>query len=351
MNTLGFPGINLLLLHNVSLVASKLSGIVGDKRLGYNQQERCPTAMPSVRIRRYIPTDFPALAQLAVHAGSSPETACGQPDVASTDEFHSDYGHRNLERESWVLEDDLGNVVGFVAAQERRGVFVVDGPIVAPSHRRQGYGRRLMLHIQQDALASGAHEVEVGVRSTNVAGAEFLASLGVTPSREIFVYEAHTRHSPDVTLASGYVLADLKPRHLLPFLMVMHECFPGYRLPSNPQRLFEPDRMKIVLVLDAESKMAGAVTAFFYPEDGHGYLYHLGVSEAHRGKGLAHALLKTATDWLWDTHHPRLIGVSTSDDLGARERLFIPLGFTLQYSLRYGRKTLFEANALNDVAT
>jgi GNAT superfamily N-acetyltransferase len=130
--------------------------------------------------------------------------------------------------------------------------------------------------------------------------------------------------------------------------MVMHECFPGYKLPSNPQRLFEPDLMKIILALDPEGRVAGAVTAFFYPEDGHGYLYHLGVSEAHRGRGLAHGLLTTACDWLWETHQPHLIGVSTSDELGARDRLFGPLGFSLQYSLQYGRKNVAGASALHE---
>jgi GNAT superfamily N-acetyltransferase len=292
------------------------------------------------RIRRYEPADFPALASLAVEASSAPETACGQPDVASVAEFEVDYAHRPLEQEAWVAVDARGVVVGFTAGQTRGGVLMVDGPIVAPAHRRQGIGRALYQRLEQDAEAAGAHLVEVGVRSTNAIGDAFLGAIGCGTHREIYVYEAHSRMRVEPRLPAGYHIEDLKPRTLLPFLMVMHECFPGYRLPSTPQRLFEPERMKIVLASDAAGRVAGALTAFYYPEDGHGYLYHLGVSEAHRSKGLARGMIVAACDWLWDTHRPHLIGASTSIELGARQRLFHPLGFALQYSLRYARKAL-----------
>ena len=308
--------------------------------LGYNQREvHLPMTAP-FRIRRYEPADFPALAALAVEASATPETACGQPDVASVAEFEVDYAHRPLEEEAWVAVDPGGAVVGFTAGQTRSGVLMVDGPIVAPGARRLGIGRALYQRLEAEAVAAGVELMEVGVRSTNAVGDAFLSAIGCGKHREIYVYEAHARVRAEPQIPAGYHIEDLKPRTLLPFLMVMHECFPGYRLPSTPQRLFEPERMKIVLAIDATGRVAGALTAFYYPEDGHGYLYHLGVSEAHRGKGLARGLIVAACDWLWDTHGPHLIGASTSIELGARQRLFHPLGFALQYALRYARKPL-----------
>ncbi|MEB3195745.1 MAG: GNAT family N-acetyltransferase [Candidatus Sericytochromatia bacterium] len=292
----------------------------------------------AVRIRRYQPADFESIAQLAVDASAQPETACGQPDVASVAEFQTDYGHRALESEAWVGESADGQVVAFAAGTTRRGVVLIDGPIVASGWRGQGLGRSLFERISDEAAEQGVEWLEVGVRSTNQRGDDFLETLGCETCREVFVYESHQPARGEFLVPEGYSLADLKPRSLLPFLMVMHECFPGYRLPSTPQRLFEPDRMKIMLVLDPADQVAGAVTAFFYPEDGHGYLYHLGISEPHRGKGLARALLAHASNWLWEAHQPHLIGLSTSDDLTLRQKLFHPLGFALQYSLRYRRR-------------
>jgi GNAT superfamily N-acetyltransferase len=290
-------------------------------------------------VRRYAPADFDAVAALAVLASASAETACGQPDVASTAEFEADYGHRALEREGWVaIAADA--VVGFAAGQLRNGVVLVDGPIVAPGWRGRGVGTALFARVEADAAEAGAEAVETGVRATNTRGEAFLMARGYAPNREIFVYEAYERVRSEAPVPPGYTLVDLKPRHLVPFLMLLQECFPGYRLPSTPQRLFEPDKMKIFLVLDGQERVAGAITAFYYPEDELGYIYHLGVSEPHRRRGLARVLLGAACDWLWDDHAPKVIGASTSDELGARRALFEPFGFALRYALRYARKGL-----------
>lgn len=291
-------------------------------------------------VRRYRPADFDALAALAVAASASADTACGQPDVASAAEFAADYGHRALDQEAWVAAAPNGAVVGFAAGQLRNGVVLVDGPIVDAAWRGRGIGTALFARVEADAGETGAAAVETGVRATNVRGEAFLRRCGYEANREIFVYEAHERVHAEAALAPGYQIVDLKPRHLLPFLMVMQECFPGYRLPSTPQRLFEPDKMKIFLLLDGQDQVAGAITAFYYPEDELGYIYHLGISEPHRRRGLARALLTAACDWLWDEHAPKIIGASTSDELGARRALFEPLGFHLRYSLRYSRKAL-----------
>jgi GNAT superfamily N-acetyltransferase len=122
--------------------------------------------------------------------------------------------------------------------------------------------------------------------------------------------------------------------------MIMHECFPGYRLPSTPQRLFEPDKMKIFLALDEADKPVGAVTAFFYPEDRIAYIYHIGITAPYRRSGLGRALLLSATDWLWETHNPRFVGLSTSDSAGVRRSLYERVGFELQYGLRYLQKAI-----------
>lgn len=295
--------------------------------------------MAAYAIRRYERADFDSVAGLAVEASASPATACGQPDVASENEFAADYGHRPLETEGWVAESS-GVVVGFCAGQVRNEVVLVDGPIVSALWRGRGIGTALFGKVEDDATAHGAQAIEIGVRATNVRGWAFLASRGYEPNREIFVYEAHARKRVCFPSAEGYLLTDLKPKHLLPFLMVMQECFPGYRLPSTPQRLFEPDKMKIFLATGAKDQVAGAITAFYYPEDGIGYIYHLGVAEAHRRRGLAHMLLVAACDWLWKEHQPTFIGVSTADALGVRRHLFEPLGFGLRYSLRYSRKAV-----------
>lgn len=293
-------------------------------------------------LRRYRPDDFHAVAALAVLASSSPETACGQPDVASVDEFQADYGHRNLEAEAWIAEQD-GQVVGFAAGSVRNQTLAIDGPIVLGPYQRQGIGSAFFKRLEEDARNQGALYTQSGVRATNEHGQRFLARHGYEPLNQIYVYETHRPLTERPQPPAGVTIGELKPRHLVPFLMIMHECFPAYRLPSTPQRLFEPDKMKIFLALDEADKPVGAVTAFFYPEDRMAYIYHLGVSEPYRRTGLGRALLLSATEWLWETHNPRFVGLSSSDSTGVRKRLFERVGFELQYALLYHRKTVAQA--------
>lgn len=290
-------------------------------------------------LRRYRPDDFQAVAALAVAASSSPDTACGQPDVASADEFEADYGHRNLEAEAWVAEQD-GEVIAFAAGGSRNQTLIIDGPIVAPAYQRQGIGEALFRLLEDDARAIGAQYARGGVRASNERGKRFLEAQGYAPQDQIFVYEAHRPLEGEIAVPEGLTIGELKPRHLVPFLMIMHECFPAYRLPSTPQRLFEPDKMKIFLALDESDKPVGAVTAFFYPEDRIAYIYHLGITEPYRRSGLGRSLLLSATAWLWETHDPRFVGLSSSDSAGVRRSLFERVGFELQYSLLYMQKAV-----------
>ncbi len=142
-------------------------------------------------VRRYTPDDFEPVAALAVLASSAPETACGQPDVASVNEFAADYGHRNLEAEAWVAVGPAGEVIGFAGGQLRTQTLTVDGPIVDPAWQRRGIGRALFDRLEADACELGALGVEGGVRATNTQGRAFLDRLGYGPSREIYCYEAH----------------------------------------------------------------------------------------------------------------------------------------------------------------
>jgi ribosomal protein S18 acetylase RimI-like enzyme len=303
-----------------------------------NQEGRFMTQ--GFRIRRYSDGDFDAIAHLAVEASASPQTACGQPDVASVNEFHADYAHRPLYNEAWVAEDEAGHIIGFVAGQMRQKMVALDGPIVAPAARQQGVGRALCQAIEQDASANGAETLECGVRSSNEAGALFLERLGYHASRNIHCYELSVRRECLRPVPSGFRVVALQPRYLLLFLMVMHECFPGYRLPSSPQRLFEPDKMCIFLVLDEAEQPVAGVTAFYYPEDHLGYIYHLGVTAAHRRRGLGSALLDAAVDWLMTSHQPPKIGLSTSQGEAERRALYEALGFEHRYSLNYSCKVL-----------
>lgn len=294
-----------------------------------------PTALvlpDPYQLRRYASADFDAVAALAVEASGDPERACGQPDVGSAAEFAADFGHRNLSQEAWVLLHGE-RVVGFAAGAARAKQYALDGPIVDQAHGGQGLGSVLLEAVSGDARLAGTNTIEGGVRASNLAGQVFLRRHGFKPTREIHVYETESPPEQAIDLPPGYALGDLEPRKLLPFLMVMHECFPAYRLPSAPEALFDPTAMKIFLVEDEEGRPVGGVTAYYYPEDRLGYVYHLGVTEPHRRRGLARSMLTAATQWLFEAHAPRCVGVSTGEAVPLRHSLIEPMGFTRRYAL------------------
>lgn len=84
----------------------------------------------------------------------------------------------------WMaVETDTGDAVGYAAGTLRPAGCTI-GPVFTRSHaRRRGVGESLLTTIQSWAEDTRVPVVEISVAQDNIAGREFLQSLGYEPRR------------------------------------------------------------------------------------------------------------------------------------------------------------------------
>ena len=90
-----------------------------------------------------------------------------------------------------------------------------------------------------------------------------------------------------------------------------------------------------ILLLENEGHLAATVMV---GDDGHrGWVYYLGVSPDHRGKGLGRTLMEAAETWLRERSAPK-IQLMVRDDNESAIGFYKALGYEVQPVVTIGRK-------------
>jgi ribosomal protein S18 acetylase RimI-like enzyme len=92
---------------------------------------------------------------------------------------HKDVRRKLAKQPEWFL---VGEVDGAVVASVMAGYDGHRGTVfylaVSPAHRRQGFGRTLMRHVERALLAAGCPKINLLVRSDNSQATGFYQRLG-----------------------------------------------------------------------------------------------------------------------------------------------------------------------------
>ncbi|MFZ7087327.1 GNAT family N-acetyltransferase [Curtobacterium sp. RRHDQ10] len=276
-----------------------------------------PSPIDGVVFRPATREDIPAMHRvlLAACAADTPDFHPAQEDI------DNEFSTTGLDprADTIVGHDAAGHVIAYafvmVHPSHETLVRVWLPGAVDPQYRSRGIGRRLLawqLGRSRQQLAAIDVDLPAQIELTDRAGAPALAlalRFGMEPTRFWFELERDLADPVDVPgVPDGYLVRAYAPDDLEPTRLAKNDSFRDHwgsqptlaadwaRARSAPS--FRPDLSRVVV--DA----SGAVVAFAITEvdpdsfaargGSYGYVDYVGVVRAHRGRGLAPAVLASA---------------------------------------------------------
>ncbi|VFU08467.1 GNAT family N-acetyltransferase [Methylocella tundrae] len=112
--------------------------------------------MTEPRMRAAVPEDVRKIEALIRDAYGKYVERLGKPPAPMT----ADYGHLVDVGDVWVLELD-GTVVGMMVLKSAMDHFEVGNVAVSTTHRRRGFGSRLLAHAEEQARQRGLPEIRL----------------------------------------------------------------------------------------------------------------------------------------------------------------------------------------------
>ena len=250
----------------------------------------------------------------------------GNPAWETREELESELEGWDLEpQETLFVEEDEGKVIGFGGVEVASGWEHADlfGPLVAEAYRGRRIGSGLLEASIEAGRAHGAARImgSVGTRNTNAR--ILLERAGFRPiegAQAMFRLTPLAHRAVSVRLESTVVRRG-NPEDLAAALALYHECFPEGRFPESIWRA-GLERGTVYL---AEER--GEILALVDIDSSDRWIYHLGVAENARSRGLGAFLLSCALEDYWEEHPGESLGLSVAADNVPAIRLYRRQGF------------------------
>jgi GNAT superfamily N-acetyltransferase len=125
------------------------------------------------RIRAAAATDAPKVAQIVEDAYRRHTPRMGRPPGPMLD----DYSARISEGVVWVIEEGA-TIVGILVLLPKPDHLLLDNIAVSPSHQGLGFGRRLLVFAEAEALRQGYREIRLYTHETMTENQRLYAAIG-----------------------------------------------------------------------------------------------------------------------------------------------------------------------------
>jgi ribosomal protein S18 acetylase RimI-like enzyme len=278
-------------------------------------------------LRSFAPEDAERVVELSRATLARPEFQVGNPVWTSTDELESELadwdpppGHT-----LFVAEDDDGDIVAFGGVELPAGFDHAElfGPLVAGEARGHRLGTRLLEASVERAQAGGAGSIVGAVGTRNAAGRILLERQGFRArGRPQATFRLRPDdHRPLGEPPEGVVVRVATPEDLPAALQLYRECFPQGRFPEAVWR----DNLGAGTVYAAETD--GDIVAVLNVDPSDRWIYHVGVTESERNRGVGSLLLSRSLELFWHDHPGASLGLDVDADNVPAIRLYRRQGF------------------------
>ena len=218
----------------------------------------------------------------------------GRPDYTLED-LRADWADADLARDAWVAEAGGEGIAGYAILDGRRATVLVH-----PGAEGRGIGAELLGCVLARARERGEAELQQEVAEGNVAARRLREAAGWRPTRGYWRMAMEVAAPPPgPAWPAGVSTRPVRPG---PDDVAVHALISTAfaEIPGETPRSLEEWRARSVgrpdfdaslcTVAEADGAPAGVVLCEAW-EEGIGFVSHLAVERAHRGRGLGRALL------------------------------------------------------------
>jgi ribosomal protein S18 acetylase RimI-like enzyme len=277
-------------------------------------------------LRSFAPRDQAAVLELSRHALQRPEEQVGNPLWTTAEELESELSDWEVPPEETLFVDEIeGEVVGFAGVEVSPGFDHADlfGPLVAPSHRGQKLGSMLLEAAIERAENRSVRRVVGAVGARNATGRLLLERAGFTPSGNataVFrLNEANHRRAE--TGPEGLSVRPGTQDDLEATMELYRECFPDGAFPESVWVAGLEQGAVYIGEADGEAR------AVVHIDAADRWIYHVGVTESERDRGIGAYVLSEALAGYWANHPGETVGLSVHADNLPALRLYRRQGF------------------------
>lgn len=278
-------------------------------------------------LRSFRPDDAERVVELSRATLARPEFQVGNPIWTSRDELESELADWDPPPEEMlvVAEDEDGAIVAFAGVELPAGFEHAElfGPLVAAEARGHRLGTRLLGESVERARAGGATSLVGAVGTRNAAGRILLERQGFRArGRPQATFRLRPDdHRPLGDPPEGVVVRVATPDDLPAALELYRECFPQGRFPEAVWR----DNLGAGTVYAAEAD--GEIVAVLNIDPSDRWIYHVGVTESERNRGVGSFLLSRSLELFWADHPGASLGLDVDADNVPAIRLYRRQGF------------------------
>ncbi len=277
-------------------------------------------------LRSFRADDRDAVVELSRLAVARPELQVGNPAWSTRDELESEVADWDPgPEETLLVAEERRRVVGFGGIELPPG-FVhgeLFGPLVASDARGHGLGGDLLEASIERARRSPVTSLVASVGTRNTAGRVLLERSGFRPrGRPMATYRLTPgAHRPVGPPPSDVTVRRATESDLDAALALYRECFPEGRFPDAVWS----HNVASGTVYAAED--AGRIVAILNIDPQDRWIYHVGVTESERNRGVGAYLLSCALEDYWERHPGETLGLDVAADNLPAIRLYRRQGF------------------------